>query len=182
MRHLLLTTALSLLATPIFAAEWVINPATSKLTFLAQFNHAPITGVFQKWGGKINFDADHLDTSNLTINVDLSSVSTQDASRDETLKGPDFFNAKTFSTATYTSSKITKTSQGYVAAGTLSLAGVSKQLAVPFTLTTIGKSAQANGVVKLSRRAFGIGKGQWQDASQIDDMVDVTFTVNATTN
>lgn len=180
MKNLLLAAVLALAATPAFAANWQINPATSKLTFLAQFNHAPVTGVFEKWGGTINFDPAKPETGAITIKVDLASVQTQDASRDETLRGPDFFNTKSYATATFASSKISKTSQGYVATGTLSLAGMQKVLAVPFTLTTVGNAAQAQGMFKLSRAAFGIGKGQWQGASQIDDMVDVTFTVNAT--
>ncbi len=180
MRKLLLTAALTLAAIPAFAVtNWSIDP-TSKLTWTVPFNKQPVTGQFDKWSGAIAFDPANLDASSITINVDLASVNSSDANRDGTLKGADFFNTAATPTATYTSTNITKTSQGYVAAGNLSLAGVTKPLAVPFTLAINGTKAVAQGKIQLSRNTFGIGKGQWKSSKEIADQVEVTFTVNAT--
>lgn len=182
-KRILLTTWFlsSLVPGSLFAATtWQIDPATSKLTWAVPFNKQPVTGQFEKWSGKIAFDPADLATSSIVISVDLASVNSADANRDGTLKGPDFFNTAVAPTATYTSSKITKTSQGYVAEGTLSLAGVTKPLALPFNVTITGTKANAQGKLKLSRTAFGVGKGQWASAKEIEDLVEVTFTVNAT--
>lgn len=180
MRTLILTAALTLAALPAFAVtNWNIEP-TSKLTWTVPFNKQPVTGQFDKWSGNIAFDPANLDASNFTINVDLASVNSQDANRDGTLKGPEFFNTATTPTATYTSTKITKTSQGYVAAGNLTLAGVTKPLAVPFTVTINGSKAVAQGTIRMSRNAFGVGKGNWKSTKEIADMVEVTFSLNAT--
>lgn len=180
MNKLLATALLATVAFPAFAnTTWQINPAASKLTWAVPFNNQPVTGQFSKWTGNIVFDPAQLESSSLSISVDLTSVDSLDANRDTTLKGTEFFNTATTPTATYTSSKITKTSQGFVAAGTLTLAGVSKPLAVPFTVTINGTKANAQGKLKLSRNAFGVGKGQWASAKEIGDLVEVTFTVNA---
>ncbi len=180
MRKLILTAALTLAALPAFAVtNWNID-STSKLTWSVPFNKQPVSGQFDKWNGNIAFDPANLAASNFTINVDLTSVNSQDANRDGTLKGPDFFNTATTPTATYTSTKITKTTQGYVAAGNLTLGGITKPLALPFTLEINGNKAVGQGKIRLSRNAFGIGKGQWKSASEIADLVEVTFTVNAT--
>ncbi|RYG60929.1 MAG: YceI family protein [Alphaproteobacteria bacterium] len=179
MRKLILTAALTLAALPAFAAtSWNLEP-TSKLTWAVPFNKQPVTGQFDTWSADIAFDPASLETSSLTIKVDLTSVNSKDANRDTTLKGPEFFNTATTPTATFTSTKITKTSQGYVAGGNLTLAGVTKPLAVPFTLAINGPKAVAQGKIRLSRNAFGVGKGQWKSASEIADIVEVSFTVNA---
>lgn len=180
MRKPLLTAALTLAAFPAFAVtNWSIDP-TSKLTWAVPFNKQPVTGEFQKWTGTIAFDPANLDASQIVINIDLASVNSKDDNRDGTLKSADFFNVAATPTATFTSTKITKTSQGYVAAGNLSLAGVTKPLAVPFTLAINGSKAVAQGKLQLSRTAFGVGKGQWASASEIADQVEVIFTLNAT--
>lgn len=181
MRKFLLATALALIAVPAFAAttNWTIDPAASKLTWTVPFNKQPVSGQFDKWTGIIVFDPDNLPASSLTIIVDLASVDSKDPNRDGTIKGPDFFNVAATPTATFTSTKITKTSQGYVAGGNLSLGGVSKPLAVPFSLTINGTKALGNGTITISRNAFGIGKGQWQSASEVGDLVNVSFTVAA---
>ena len=180
MRKTLLTAALVLAAMPAFAVpNWNIEP-TSKLTWSVPFNKQPVSGQFEKWTGVIAFDPANLDASSISISVDLTSVNSADANRDTTLKGPEFFNTATTPTATYTSTKITKTSQGYVAAGNLTLAGVTKPMPLPFTLAINGTKAVAQGKIKLSRNAFGVGKGQWKSATEIADIVEVTFSVNAT--
>lgn len=180
MRKLILTAAFTLAALPAFAVtNWTVDPAASNLGWTVPFNKQPVTGKFEKWDGKIAFDPANLEASSLVITVDLTSVNSADANRDGTLKGPDFFNTAAATKATYTSTKITKTSQGYVAAGNLTLAGVTKPLAVPFTLTITGDKALANGKIQLSRNAFGVGKGQWSSAKEIADLVEVTFTVSA---
>ena len=175
-----LIAALILLAPAANAVtNWNIQP-TSKLGWTVPFNKQPVTGTFEKWNGKIAFDPENLKASSIAINIDLASVNSQDANRDGTLKGPEFFNTSATPTATFTSTEITKTSQGYVASGNLSLAGITKPLAVPFTLTMNGDKAIANGTFSLSRNAFGIGKGQWQSATEIADLVTVNFSLNAT--
>lgn len=182
MRHLILAAVLTATTVPAFAApQWAVEPTTSKLTWTVPFNKQPVKGEFTKWDSTIAFSPDDLATSTITVKVDLTSVSSADANRDTTLKGPDFFNTATTPTATFTSTKITKTSQGFVAAGNLTLAGVTKPVAVPFEVTINGTRAVAHGKLQLSRTAFGIGKGQWKSASEISDAVEVTFTVNATT-
>jgi polyisoprenoid-binding protein YceI len=137
--------------------------------------------VFARWGGKISFDPAQLQTSKVAVAADLSSVLTNDANRDNTLKGADFFNVAQTPNALFVSDHITRTSEGYVAAGNLTLGGFTKALAVPFKVTITGKQAVAQGTFRLSRRAFGIGKGQWQDGKEIGDLVQVNFFITATT-
>lgn len=185
MRKFLMAAALVAVTTPalvtpaLAVTNWQIDPKVSKLTWVAQFNKQPVAGQFEKWSGVIAFDPNDLKNSSIAITVDLTSVQSGDANRDGTLKGPDFFNTASAATATFVSKEIKKTSQGYVAGGMLTLGGVTKPLALPFTLDIKDKKALGQGKIKLSRTAFGVGKGQWAKAGEIADLVEVTFTVSA---
>lgn len=176
--------ALAGLAPGAWATEWNVDPATSKLGWQARFNGQGVEGTFKSWTAKISFDPNNLDASSITIQVNVASVESGDGARDETLRGADWFNAGQFAAATFTSQKIkTMGAVGenkYVAAGTLTINGVTKPLALPFTLAINGEKASAQGEITLSRGAFGVGKGQWKDNAEVQDLVKVTYTVNAT--
>lgn len=185
-KTLLAIAAATLLTQGAWALDWTVNPATSKLGWQARFNGQEVNGIFKTWKSQINFDPANLATSSITIEVDVSSVDSADASRDETLRSADWFNAGQFATAKFTSSKITATPNGdihnrYVAAGTLTINGVSKPLALPFTVNINGSNASAQGELTLSRGAFNVGQGPWKNNAEIADLVKVTYTVNATT-
>lgn len=185
-KTLLAITAATLLAQGAWALDWTVNPAASKLGWQARFNGQNVDGTFKTWRSKISFDPNNLATSNITIQVDVASIDSGDDSRDSTLRSADWFNAGQFATATFTSNKITATPNGditnrYVAAGTLTLNGVSKPLALPFTVTINGTNASAQGELTLSRGAFNVGQGQWKNNAEVADLVKVTYTVNATT-
>lgn len=182
MRNLLVAIILSLsAAVPAFAADWAINPAASRLGWFVKFNGSPVGGVFTRWGGKIRFDPDNLAQSNIAIGVDMASVVTNDKNRDDAIKGKDFFNVTKNPTALFVSNHVTRTTEGYVASGNLTLGGITKPLALPFKITINGKQAQAQGTIRLSRSAFGIGSGQWQNAKEIEDLAQVSFFVTAVT-
>jgi cytochrome b561 len=173
--------ALTMLPFAARATDWTINPAASTLNFKASFNGQPVMGAFPSWTGAITFDEAHLETSKIAISVDLASVATQDTNRDTTLKGSDFFNVPAHPKAEFQSTKILKTGDSYTATGFLTLAGVTKPLAVPFMFAPSidGRKATATGKFNLSRTLFGVGKGDWAKATEIADAVEVTFTVSA---
>jgi len=176
---LLLTLATFI--TPAFAAvpSWKINPQKSRLSWMVYYNHQTIKGDFIKLDGDIHFDPDQLEKSNFTITIDLDSVLAQSSKMEKALKGPYFFNIAHFPKAVYKSGKITATSQGYVAHGTFSLAGVTKPLALPFKVVILDNhEASAEGHFSLSRHAFNVGHGP-ADQHGIGDRVNIVFTLDA---
>jgi polyisoprenoid-binding protein YceI len=62
----------------------------------------------------------------------------------------------------------------------LTIRNVSKPLALPFTLTTSGKTAHAVGKVPLIRSAFGVGQGAWATADYVAFEVNVDIDLTAT--
>ncbi|WP_439951230.1 YceI family protein [Sphingomonas azotifigens] len=149
--------------------------AGGTLGFRTVYSGETINGRFTRWTADIQFSPDDLAHSKIAVDVDLASVSSGDSERDDTLKGDDFFGIAAHPKARFTATRIRKQGAGYVADGTLALAGATKPMPVAFTLKIDGDHAQASGTASVKRLAFGVGKGQWSDASTIPDAVAVTF-------
>lgn len=154
--------------------SWKVAPGGT-LGFRTVYSGEAINGRFARWTADIQFSPDDLAHSKIAVDIDLASVSSGDGERDDTLKGDDFFGVAAHPKAHFTASKIRKQGAGYVADGTLDLAGASRPVPVSFTLKIDGNHAQASGTATVKRLSFGVGKGQWSDASTIPDGVAVTF-------
>ncbi len=153
---------------------WKVAPGGT-LGFRTVYSGEAINGRFTRWTADIQFSPDDLAHSKIAVDVDLASVSSGDGERDDTLKGDDFFGVAARPRARFTATRIRKQGNGYVADGTLALAGVTRAMPVSFKLTIDGDHAQASGTATVQRLAFGVGKGQWSDAATIPDAVSVTF-------
>lgn len=161
------------------ATQWAVDHAASKLEWQAGFNGQAVKGAFKSWTAAIAFDEKDLLTSKIKVDVQLGSVDSGDDDRDGTLKGADFFNVAATPVAVFESADIVKQGAGYVANGTLTLAGVKKPVSLPFTVAIANGKAEANGKLTLSRKEFGVGKGQWATSTEIGDRVDVLVHVKA---
>ena len=60
-----------------------------------------------------------------------------------------------------------KSGDDYVANGKLSLHGVTKTIALPFTLKITGNTAHVVGKAVVIRTEFGLGQGVWASADPI---------------
>jgi len=165
-------------ATPTSAAvpvrSWKLAPGGT-LGFHTVYSGEAINGRFTRWTADIQFSPDDLAHSKIAVDIDLASVSSGDSERDDTLKGDDFFGVGAHPKAHFAATRIRKQGNGYVADGTLDLAGASKAVPVSFTLKIDGNHAQASGTATVKRLSFGVGKGQWSDASTIPDGIAVSF-------
>jgi polyisoprenoid-binding protein YceI len=163
------------------AATWKLDPSKSKLGFSGIQTGTKFQGVFTHYEAAIEFDPDHLETSRITVSVDLASATTNDKQRDTALPGKDWFDVARFSTAKFETREINrKGADAYEAVGTLTLRGVNAPLTLPFTLAIDGTSAEAKGHVELNRRTFGIGQGPWATDQWVAFEVGVDIDVTAT--
>ena len=167
---------------------WIIDPAKSTLTFEATQQGAPISGAFKGFSGDIRFDASRPEESNATIRVDMKTLDSKSADRDQSLRGADWFNLESFPESIYTVSKFEKLNENqYLARGELELRGVKKTLDLPLTITfstdDAGRDvALAVGEVTLNRQDFGVGQGEWKDTQAVGNPVKVKVSATATRN
>ena len=109
-----------------------------------------VRGRFDKIAGSISVAEDPAACS-LDVTIDASSISTQNAMRDEDLRGPDFFDVNDFPTLTYRGHGIRRASGGaWTMDGSLTIRGVTK--AVPLRIIFKGTAPADPG--KPTRVAF----------------------------
>jgi polyisoprenoid-binding protein YceI len=118
---------------------WTIDPAHSDVGFAVR--HLMISNVkghFTRFEGQIVTAGDPL-KSEVTATIDMASVDTANATRDEHLRTADFFEVERYPTMSYRSVGIWPAGDGYLMEGELTLRGVTRP--VPLTLQVNGVSA-----------------------------------------
>jgi polyisoprenoid-binding protein YceI len=161
---LVLTLALPGLAS---AADYAVQPATSKLGFTGTFQGQSFDGTFGKWTAAISYDAAKLATSKFDVDVDLANVKTGDNDRDSALPGADFFNVAKFPKAHFVTTGFRQNGAQVVADGNLTLRGVTKPVSLNVTFKPQGTGATLDVSGSVKRLDFGVGGGDYADTSVI---------------
>lgn len=157
---------------------WAIQPGGT-LRFSVASGDMQMNGSFGQWGGRIVMNPDDPSTAQLSIDVQLSSATMNDATQDQMLRGADFLAASANPTATWRSTSVTSLGGGrYRAEGTLSLKGASRAQAITFTLSGSGNSRSVTGQAVIDRNAFSVGVGS--NAAGLGGNVTLNFAFSAT--
>ena len=160
-------------------SSWTIQRGSS-LGFRTTYSGDAVVGSFSKFEGDIVFGPDGLDRSNVTITVDTGSVASGDSSRDETLKGDDFFAIGANRTAVFRAERFLKTGPDrYIAQGTLRMKGMTAPLSIPFSLKIVGDEATMRGSATIDRLAYKIGEGDFSTTTEIPAAVAIDIAVKA---
>lgn len=107
--------------------DWKIDPAHSEADFsIKHMSISTVHGTFRGVAGVIKFDPTDVTKSSVDATIDVSSVDTGVAARDNHLKSPDFFDVAKFPTMTFKSTGVTKDGDHYNVAGNLTLHGVTR--------------------------------------------------------
>lgn len=171
-------------ATTALAKRWDLDLTKSAITFKGtQMDTPGFDGVVTKFYPVINFDADHLEQSKVTVEIDVTSIDAKDGERNKTLQGGEWLDAAKFPTARFETTGFAKTGDNaFTADATLTIRDVTVPLKLPFTLTP--DAANPNrvtmaGDVTLDRSKFQLGQGDWADASVIGNDITVHVQVTA---
>jgi polyisoprenoid-binding protein YceI len=157
---------MTLLETPTLpgyrAGAWVLDPSHSEVGFsVRHLMVSKVRGRFTRFEGTFSTAAEPL-ASELVASVDLASIDTGDAARDEHLRSPDFLDVERHPTLTYRSTGLRHDGDDLFVDGELSLHGVTKSVPLrlevhgfqdsPFGDTRAGFTAST----EIDRRDFGI--------------------------
>ena len=149
--------------------------------------HSSLTYTFIQAGaaneGKFNVFTARFDprAKTLAVVIDMRSFDTGDAQRNGLLGGRDFFDVAQFPQARFTSTQLRRTAAGYVATGALTLRGITRTIAVPFSWRVIDRGGRQvgllDGTTVLKRLDFGVGQGQWRATEWLGNAVTVRFAL-----
>jgi polyisoprenoid-binding protein YceI len=163
------------------APIWTVLPADSSLRFQVSQAGGTIEGSFKRFDARIAFDPADLATSHVEVSVDITSVTTGAAERDQELPKPDWFDVVRFPRAMFTADRFrVQGDNSYVADGMLTLRDIKLPISLPFTLEPQSDGAVVmQGTVDLDRVTFGIGQGQWATSDIVGHNVTVIVRLRA---
>ena len=115
--------------------KYNIDPSHSNLQFAVKHMViSDVKGTFQDFSGTVVYDEEEIGNSSVRITIKTESLNTGNDDRDNHLRSPDFFDAGQYPEITFQSKAIRKSGSGFVAAGTLTMHGVTKEIELPFEI------------------------------------------------
>jgi polyisoprenoid-binding protein YceI len=121
-----------------------------------------VTGKFNRFAVRIVYDPNDLGRCRVDATIDAASVQTGIDARDADLRGDEFLAVGRHPTLRFTSRRVERRADGYVAIGALAIRGVTRPLELPFRVTAVswdegrprlGISAR----LVVDRRGYGVG-------------------------
>ncbi len=174
--------AACLLASPVVAADaYVIDPGHTHVMFkFERFGLSYVIGGFTEVEGTITLDKDAPEKSSVNATVQVASYSSGNPERDQHAVGPNWLNAETFPTMTFTSTNVDLTGEETAkVTGELTLHGAAKPLTLDVTLHKIGtdpstkrEAAGFSAKGKLNRQDFGITTAQGFISDEVEIYIE----------
>jgi polyisoprenoid-binding protein YceI len=178
-RHGWLLVFCIFISTRALAADWRMDPAPSRLEFIASFEKNAAPGVFKEFDTRLaRFEPDKPQGAKLDVTVKITSADMKSGDVNRAIRGAEWFDFAHFPQAEFHAEDIRRIASGrYLARGVLSLKGVRKELEVPFTWQESADAATMEGELNVERLQFGIGMGEWANGNTIGLGVRVKFNV-----
>jgi polyisoprenoid-binding protein YceI len=189
-RKLFIPSLLAVLiaATPFFGSQtkYDTDTAHSNIGFAV-----PIAGGLSHVRGKFNdftvaivYDDKEVSKSSVDAVIKATSIDTGIERRDNHLRTADFFEAEKYPEITFKSSSVVKKGKGYIARGTFTMRGVSKEIELPFVIngvnrdektgkTTLGLTARTT----VNRREYGINFSQPANPTFLGDTIEIELNL-----
>jgi polyisoprenoid-binding protein YceI len=153
-------------------ANWTIRHVASKTS-----------GTFPDIKGKIVIDRNDLSKSSVEARINVLSVDSSHAKRDDHIKKDDYLDAYKFSEMTFVSSNVeAKSTNEGVLTGTFTMHGISKQLSFPFKV--LGYGTDPWGAYRVGLEAHTTLKASdfgftWplKPNAPVGDDIDVTLLI-----
>jgi polyisoprenoid-binding protein YceI len=141
-----------------------------------------VRGAFRDYSVELNIDTADLAKSSVKAVIQVASVDTDNEDRDKHLLNADFFDEPKFKTITFTSKKIEKRGNQWVAIGDFTMKGVTKTVELPFTFNGPIQDPWGNTRVGIetnlvvNRQDYGISYG----SGAVGDDVSIQINLEAT--
>jgi polyisoprenoid-binding protein YceI len=169
--------------------DYVVDAAHSTLGFVAR--HAMVTkvrGAFTDFEGTAHLDGNDPSKSHASVSIDVASVDTRQAQRDEHLRTNDFFDAPTFPKITFASTAVEKVNDAtFRMTGDLTIKDVTKPVSINFDYNGSATDPYGNqrvgfeGSTVINRRDFGVSFNAALETGgvMVSDKITLEFEISA---
>ncbi|EIQ00931.1 hypothetical protein OpiT1DRAFT_05489 [Opitutaceae bacterium TAV1] len=180
-----LATFFALLCSGVRAETYTIDTAHSSVAFSIRHFVSKVPGKFTTFSGTVSYDPASPEASSAQAVIEVGSVDTSNAKRDDHLKRDDFFDAAKFTTITFQSKSWKKTGENtFDVTGDLTIKDVTREVVLKTTLLGVGPGpggATLSGweaTTTIDKSAFGVNGPSGLGAALGDD-VAVTINIEA---
>ena len=167
---------------------FTLDPSHSEIGFVTR--HAMVTkvrGSFEKFEGQAIVDGSSPETSSLSVNIDVASVTTRNVDRDAHLRSADFFDVERFPNMVFVSTNIAVDGDTVEVTGDLTIKDVTNSVTFPLEYQGSAKDPFGNtrvgfeGSVQVLRSDFGL---TWNAALEtggflVSDKVTLELEISA---
>jgi polyisoprenoid-binding protein YceI len=167
------------------SGTWKVDSAHSDIAFsVRQLLITTVSGRFTRYDVTIVTGEDPLGSS-VYATIELASLDTGNEKRDEHIRSDTFFDVAKHPTASYRSTSIRRTGDGWVIDGDLTLRGITRN--VPLAVARTGFGPDPNGgrravfsaTAQVNRGEFGIDR--WTGGGLVvSDKVPISLEIHAT--
>ncbi|MDA8392111.1 MAG: YceI family protein [Actinomycetota bacterium] len=141
-----------------------LDPNHSRIGFVAR--HAMVTkvrGSFNDFRGTVTIDGENPSRSSAEVVIQVASIDTRNAQRDEHLRTNDFLAAEQYPQITFASTAVAAAGEGeFALSGDLTIRGVTRPVTIPVSYEGSATDPYGNvrlgfeGSLTISRKDYGI--------------------------
>jgi polyisoprenoid-binding protein YceI len=130
-------------------------------------------GSFSGLVAKLHFTPANLSTSTIEASVDVATINTGNAAKDEHLRSEDFFDATRYPKISLRSVAFKhKSGNNYIGTFILNIKDKSKQIEMPFTYLEKENTVGFKGTFKINRVNFGVGSSSMVLSDEVTINID----------
>lgn len=147
-----------------------------------------VRGTFGTWTAALDLDEADITRSRVDVTIDVASIETGEAKRDDHLRSPDFFEIEKFPQLTFKSTKVERTGpEDLAVTGELTIRDITRTVVLaveeggkvkdPWGGTRAGYSAH----VSISRKDFGLTWNALLEAGgvAVGDKIEIGIEIEA---
>ncbi|MBK7580521.1 MAG: YceI family protein [Myxococcales bacterium] len=169
-------------ATPAAAADTqtlTFSNSDSKVEFVGAKVTGKHDGSFGTFTGSVKLVSADVTKSQVNVDIDAASITTDTAKLTGHLKGSDFFDVEKFPKARFESTNIKAGGEKgatHTVTGNLELRGVKKSISFPATIKVEGSNVSVDSEFSINRKDFGLNyPGKVDDLIRDDVLIKLTI-------
>ena len=185
-RFTLVTLLAAAVAPSLSAAVWKLDPSHSAAQFAVRhLMVSTVRGQFEKISGTVNYDPANPEAASVNIEVEVASIDTRNAKRDDHLRSADFFDVANHPVMKFESTRVRKAGDGKLKlTGNLTIRGVTREVTfdvdgpAPPVKVRDGQRSGATATAVISRKDFGITWNRAIEAGGVTVSNEVHITID----
>lgn len=154
-----------------------IQPEASEITFRATSRLMNAEGHFGRFSGDVVADPARPTGARISLTIEAASLDTGIGMRDNHLRSADFFDIERFPTIAFESVRVETAGRRATVTGSLTLHGVTREIAVPVDVQITETALVASGEFIVNRGEYAMNYNSF--LNPIGNEVRVAFTFRA---